>query len=85
MLKNQYSFYIKEWKGWEDYLGNKLERYWLKKDYPKFSDVKKFVLLKNIKSKNEWYKFNLPNKIPRSVHRIYKNEWKGWPDFLGKK
>ena len=39
----------------------------------------------NIKSKNEWYKIKLPNKIPRSIPRIYKNEWKGWPDFLGKK
>ena len=79
------SFYFKEWIGWEDYLGNKLERSGSKKVYLKFKDVKKFVYSKNIKSKNEWYKIKLPNKIPRSIPRIYKNEWKGWPDFLGKK
>ena len=76
--------YAKEWKGWEDYLDNKNRKYTLiKKEYLKFYEIKKFVKNKKIKTKEEWYKAKLPNKIPRSLNRVFTKEWKGWPDFLG--
>lgn len=26
-----------------------------------------------------------PDLLPKTPQHIYKKEWKGWPDFLGKK
>ena len=30
-------------------------------------------------------KKNFPDNIPKTPQAVYKTEWKGWPDFLGKK
>jgi hypothetical protein len=38
---------------------------------------------KKIKTKEEWYETKMPNKIPRSVDKVFKKQWKSWPDFLG--
>ena len=42
--------------------------------------------LKNVK---EWFLHtkskDFPNDIPRVPSNTYKKDWKGWPDFLGKK
>jgi hypothetical protein len=42
----------------------------------------------NFKGKNEWFLFsksvNKPHNIPSAVNSVYKSEWKGWADFLGK-
>jgi len=76
--------YKKEWKGWEDYLGNKNIKYTLmKKEYLNFNQIKKFAKKKKIKTKEEWYETKMPNKIPRSVDKVFKKQWKSWPDFLG--
>ena len=76
--------YKKEWKGWEDYLGNKNIKYRLmKKEYLNFNQIKKFANKKKIKTKEEWYETKMPNKIPRSVDKVFKKQWKSWPDFLG--
>jgi hypothetical protein len=55
----------------------------MKKEYLNFNQVKKFAKKKKIKTKQDWYKTKMPNKIPRSVHRVFKKQWKGWSDFLG--
>lgn len=42
----------------------------------------------NAKSQKEWFNSvkggNKPNDIPYKPNRRYKEEWKGWADFLGK-
>ncbi len=42
----------------------------------------------NFRYLSDWMKYtkskNFPSDIPKQP-RVYKKEWKGWPDFLGKK
>jgi superfamily II DNA or RNA helicase len=78
-------------KGWISY-GN-----WLGTDrladgtqeWNTFNESRKFARNLNFKCRNDWMEFaqsgNKPNNIPTSVNRVYKDKWKGWADFLGKK
>ena len=54
-----------------------------------FDEAKNFVKKKNIKTETEFRIFNRsgkrPNNFPSAPARTYKDQWKGWPDFLGKK
>jgi superfamily II DNA or RNA helicase len=56
--------------------------------YCSFTEAKKLVEKLNIKSKNHWFEFvqkkEFPSNIPSSPSNVYKSEWKGWADFLGK-
>ena len=80
--------YKKEWKYWGDFLGTKFIPYNLRNNMS-FENAKKFVSTLKIKTKEEWEKYvkskNFPNNIPKSPYYFYKKNWKGWPDFLGKK
>lgn len=43
---------------------------------------------KNFNTQRDWYAYYDKMKfknIPKMVHQSYKEEWKGWADFLGKK
>ena len=49
------------------------------------------LLVKNIgiKTQREWFDYaksggDKPENVPYKPYRTYKNEWKGWADFLGK-
>ena len=77
--------YKKIWKGWFDFTGNEIvANKDLYKNKLPFKKVKEFVRLNNINSKDEWYKLKLPTNIPRSVDRLYKDEWNGWHKFFGR-
>jgi predicted helicase len=80
--------YKKEWKYWGDFLGTKFIPYNLRNNMS-FENAKKFASTLKIKTKEEWEKYvkskNFPNNIPKSPYYFYKKNWKGWPDFLGKK
>ena len=43
----------------------------------------------SIKNQDQWILFtrtkDFPNDIPKQPRQKYKKQWKGWPDFLGKK
>jgi predicted helicase len=56
--------------------------------YRSFEDAKKYVSELGLKSKNEWSMFcksgMKPADIPWNADKTYRDEWKGWPDFLGK-
>ena len=75
------------WKGWSDFLGNIP----LIREYVDINLTKKYMIKNNIKSSTEWFNFirkkgrNFPLNIPKKPHLTYKNKWKGWEDFLGKK
>jgi hypothetical protein len=52
-----------------------------------FGDVKKIARSLGIKTKGEWEEYaksgNKPEDIPIHPNAVYKEEWRGWPDFLG--
>ena len=65
---------------WNDWLGydNK---------FLPFEEAREIARNLNLKSSqewNDWAKTKRPSNIPSSPHRTYKDQWKGWADFLGK-
>ena len=79
--KNPPRTYSKEWEGWEDFFGptySPKQNNWLK-----FHDLKKLIKKLRITSKS-MYRNTTNEKLPYNPDRIYKSEWKGWADFLGK-
>lgn len=90
--KNPHVTYKKEFEGWGIFLGTGTIAQKLIK-YRSFEDAKKYV--KNLKIEgsnnyNEWIDFiarskDFPKDIPRTPQHVYKKNWKGWDDFLGKK
>ena len=75
--------YKKEWKGWEDWLGNKERK---QKKYLDYSKAKKWAQSKKIPSGTVWRKLvsqkKIPKDIPGAPDKKYE-EWEGWPKFLG--
>ncbi len=75
--------YKKEWKGWYDFLGK------LKIDFVEYEVAKIFASKLGLAGQQEWFRYIKINKIPENIPRTprskYKNQWKGWPDFLGNK
>lgn len=79
-----YRTYKNNWKGWGDFLntGNVRTR---DKVFKSFEEAKKWVLKEKIRTSQEWIALkNKPNDIPSNPQRTYKDQWKGWADFLGK-
>ena len=72
--------YKDKWRGWGNFLGT--ENHWMS-----FEDAKTFIQNFEIKSKgqfNKWLKSGQkPEDFPSSPPSAYKNEWRGWGDFLG--
>ena len=76
-------YYKDKWKGWEDFLG-----------FTKvlsFKDAKRLIIVKKLKNVIDYQNFVRKNNdnpnlsLPWHPERKYKADWKGWPDFLGKK
>ncbi|MDC1540953.1 helicase-related protein, partial [Candidatus Pelagibacter ubique] len=78
--------YIQKWNGWGDFLGTGriADQFKIFKTY---EEAKRYVHRLNIKSVGEWSKYNklknFPKDIPKNPNGTYKNDWKGWGDFLG--
>ena len=70
-----------------DFLGGR-GRYGKKKMVRSFDDAKMFALQMKIKSAKEWgilfKEKTIPNDLPSKPQIRYKDQWKGWADFLGK-
>ena len=81
-----YRTYKDEWKGWGDWLGTGAiatnERIYLP-----YTDARQFVHTLNLKSADDWFEYCKSEKknmnIPTAPYQVYKNEWKGWWDWLG--
>jgi predicted helicase len=75
-------------EGWGKFLGTGIIANH-KKKFPSFNKVRKYARSKNVSSILNWYKHTktekYPNNFPKAPRSAYKKEWKGWPDFLGKK
>ena len=71
----------KGWKGYPSFFGKiKVEKY-------SFEEAKEYISSKGIKTLKEWHDYSKkdrPKFIPSNPQRIYKDEWKGWANFLGK-
>ena len=84
----------KGWKGWPDFLGYKPGTNRKVKEFYSFSRAKKFVKKLNLQTVKMYSSYcegnykNLPSKpdlLPKAPSLYYKKEWRGWPDYLGKK
>lgn len=70
------------WKTWSDFLGTNNRKYI---NYMTFEEAKKLVSFFKIKNQKEWFyycKHFKPKNIPADCRAVYKDEWKGWSDFL---
>lgn len=57
-----------------------------KKDWLPFDEAKRLVREEQIPSQNAYFKWwdrEQPQQIPKRPNRVYREEWKGWNDFLG--
>ena len=78
--------YKDEWSTWGNWLGNNRVAN-KKKSFRNFHDAKSFVQSLGLLSKNAyatWAKSSeRPSDIPTGPSSAYKDEWKGWGDWLG--
>jgi hypothetical protein len=78
--------YEKEWTSYGDWLGTGYVATYNRKYMP-FEEARKYVHSIGLKSYDEWIEYcksgRRPIDIPGNPYRIYENEWKGLPDFLG--
>jgi len=77
--------YKDSWKSWGDFFGTENVH---KKNFRPFKEARKFarnLKLNGNRAWNKWSKSNKrPNDIPSCPHKIYKDYWISWPDWLGK-
>jgi superfamily II DNA or RNA helicase len=87
--KSPNKYYLKDgWVSMGDWLGTGrvADQH---KVFVLFEEVKLLVKNIGIKTQKEWFDYaksggNKPENIPYKPNRTYKDEWKGWADFLGK-
>ncbi len=77
----------KEFEGFEIFLNSR--QYKKRKSILSFEQAKSFVKKSNIESKKKWILLkkskNFPKNLPRTPQKVYRKDWKGWNNFLGKK
>ena len=76
--------YKEDFIGWGDFLGTgRIQDN--KKDYLSFNETKEIIQKLKLKSSDEWKQYckNKPCNIHATPYKKYKDEWKGFPDFLG--
>ena len=77
---NPHNTYQREWVSWYDFLDKEHRTI-----YPRLDEAKKAVQARKIKSFDDYtLRYKDDPSLPASPQEYYKNEWKGWPDFLGK-
>lgn len=81
--------YVKNWKGWGNFLGsNIISVSDYKKYYPTFEELKKLVNQKKIVTQLAYtnlckkYTTNKKIRLPFKVEKTYPKEFKSWNDFL---
>ena len=79
--------YKNKWMGWGDFLGTKAYGWKKNTSFVTFKESQKFIIKIGIKNFREWVswckKGAKPKNIPFQPSTVYKDEWKGWKDFLG--
>jgi len=73
--------YVKEWKGWHDFLG-------VEEPAPKYKTMQEAILatqhLEITSRRNYLDHHHEDPRLPARPDEIYVEEWKGWPDFFGR-
>lgn len=84
----------KGWISWEDWLGAKLAVATCLREYRSFEDAREFARNLKLRWEKEWWQYSKgelsdkplkPEDVPASPEHIYRNQWKGWADWLGTK
>jgi superfamily II DNA or RNA helicase len=77
--KNPDSYYKEEWISWTNFLK--------RDDFLNFNDAREFARGLGLKNQNEWYEYtssnSMPSNIPIRPDSAYREEWKGFGDWLG--
>jgi hypothetical protein len=77
-----WKIYKNEFKEMGDFLGTGTTR-----NFRPYKEAREFARSLNLKAQKEWYAYcksgNKPNDIPQNIRTIYKNDFKGWGDWLG--
>jgi hypothetical protein len=73
----------KGWISWSDWLGSNKNR-----NYLSYEEARKFARSLKLNNQKEWNQYCKINQIPLNIPTSnpqwpYKNEWIGWPDWLG--
>jgi len=81
-----YLVYKKEWTTWGDFLGTgRIST--TKFQFRPFTEAREFVRSLNLENVKEWQQYSSSEKRPKDIPgipaNVYRNEWKGWGDFLG--
>ena len=79
--------YKDKWTGWSNFLGTGNIAGGRKKEWMSFDQAKTLMQSQGIRTFaqfQEWSKSKKrPKDFPSTPQRTYKNEWRGWRDFLG--
>ena len=74
---NPNEYYKDEWQGWPDFLGTR-------RDLPEtLLKASRIAREAGITTKREYYARSGELDLPSNPNKYYKDEWQGWPDFLG--
>ena len=78
--------YKKQWKGYSEWLGTGNPASSEKKFRP-WPQTREYIRKQGLKNVRDWYRYcrsgSRPDDIPYNPNITYKQEWKGYPDFLG--
>ena len=89
--RRPYRVYIKEWQGWNDFLGNQNEFTGrtgeLRKIWRNFDEAIVYVHSLHLENTKEYLKLSkqgkLPEDIPGRPDTVYKKRWISWNHWLG--
>lgn len=82
---NPQIIYKKDWKGWNDFLGNN-NVFSPTYNFRPFADAKRFVRTLGLKSYQEWMAYAKSDTKPKDIPSrpdYYYDEWFTWKDYLG--
>jgi hypothetical protein len=83
-------YYLSEWNGYGDWLGTNTARpkRTTQISYRPFDKARAYVSTLGLKSRTDWKELcesGRPKDIPSNPNLTYREEWKGWGDWLGTK
>lgn len=84
--RNPYQVYIFDWTNWGDFLGTGNLRA-CDRVFLSFEEARRWASSSGIKTSTQWRSLHksgdVPSEIPYNPDFYYKDEWAGWPDWLG--
>ncbi|GEM_PF-1145545 len=82
---NPNNYYGDQWPGWPAFLGTENVD-WRKPEYLLFDELQAKVRTEKIQSAKEYVRaYKMHQGWPSHPDAVYADQWRGWPEFLGKK